>query len=37
MGQGVPQDYVIAHMWFSLAVMGGCKDAVKARDMAAAR
>jgi uncharacterized protein len=37
MGQGVPQDYVSAHMWFSLAVTGGHKDAMKARDMAAAK
>jgi TPR repeat protein len=36
-GQGVPQDYVKAHMWFNLAAAGGHKNAVKARDMTAAR
>jgi hypothetical protein len=37
MGQGVPQDYVIAHMWFNLAAARGHKNAVKVRDMVAAR
>ena len=27
-GQGVPQDYVQAHMWFNLAVAPGNKGAV---------
>jgi uncharacterized protein len=37
MGQGVPQDYVIAHMWFNLAASGGHKNAVQGRDMVAAK
>jgi TPR repeat protein len=38
-GLGVPQDYVIAHMWLNLVAVGmnGDKDAVKARDMVAAK
>ena len=36
-GQGVPQDYVRAHMWFNLAATKGDKDAVKNRDIAAAK
>ena len=36
-GQGVPQDYVIAHMWFNLAAARGKKNAVKARDIVAAQ
>jgi uncharacterized protein len=36
-GGGVPQDYVIAHMWFNLAAASGDKDAVKARDVVAAK
>jgi uncharacterized protein len=36
-GRGVPQDYVLAHMWYNLAAVSGDKDAVKARDMVAAR
>jgi hypothetical protein len=36
-GQGVPQDYVQAHMWFSLAALAGDPDAVKSRDLVAAR
>ncbi len=31
-GQGVPQDYVQAHMWFNLAGAQGDKEAAKARD-----
>jgi hypothetical protein len=27
-GQGVPQDYVLAHMWFSLAAAEGNDKAV---------
>ena len=27
-GQGVPQDYVLAHMWFNLSGSNGDKDAV---------
>ena len=36
-GEGVPQDYVTAHMWFNLAAASGNKDAVKARDIVAAQ
>jgi len=36
-GQGVPQDYVVAHVWFSLAVVAGSKDAPKNRALVAAR
>ena len=28
----LPQDYVLAHMWFSLAASGSNEDAVKQRD-----
>jgi TPR repeat protein len=31
-GQGVPQDYVPAHMWFDLAAAQGEKDATELRD-----
>ena len=31
-GQGVPQDYVLAHMWMNLAAAKGVKEAVKNRD-----
>ncbi len=34
-GQGVPQDYVLAHMWFNLAGAQGDKKARKDRDLAA--
>jgi len=36
-GLGVPQDYVMAHMWFSLAAAQAHEDAIKIRDMVAAR
>jgi len=36
-GQGVPQDYVCAHMWFDLAAAHGEKDAAKKRDTVAQR
>ena len=32
---GVPQDYVLAHMWFNLSAAQGNGDAVKNRDIAA--
>ena len=32
-GQGVPQDYVSAHMWWNLAGSNGNKDAVKNRNI----
>ena len=35
-GQGVPQDYVQAHMWFSLSVALGDPVGTKNRDRAAA-
>ncbi len=34
-GQGVPQDYVQAHMWVNLAATQGREDARKARDILA--
>ena len=34
-GQGVPQDYVLAHMWFNLSAAQGNDDGVKSRDRAA--
>ena len=34
-GQGVPQDYVLAHMWFSLSGAQGEKYAPINRDLAA--
>ena len=36
-GQGVPQDYVSAHMWYSLAAAKGLTDAAKERDMVASQ
>jgi uncharacterized protein len=37
-GHGVPQDYVLAHMWFNLAAAAGIiKGAVEDRDMVAAK
>jgi uncharacterized protein len=35
-GEGVPQDYAAAHMWFNLAAASGNKNAVKARNIVAA-
>ena len=32
-GQGVPQDYVSAHMWFNLLGSSGDKDCVKNRNL----
>ena len=32
LGQGVPQDNVVAYMWTNLAVSQGGEDAVKIRD-----
>jgi TPR repeat protein len=34
-GLGVPQDYVVAHMWFNLAAARGDKDAAKNREIVA--
>jgi hypothetical protein len=42
-GQGVPQDYVRAHMWFNIAAAAAgasdvsVRDAIKWRDLVAAR
>jgi TPR repeat protein len=36
-GRGVPQDYISAHMWFSLAAAGGNGDAEKNRENVAAK
>jgi hypothetical protein len=36
-GNGVPQDYVQAHMWFNLAGVQGDEDATKKRDIVAAK
>ena len=32
-GQGVPQDYVSAHMWFNFSSANGDKDAIKNRKL----
>jgi TPR repeat protein len=34
-GEGVPQDYVLAHMWFNLAAAQGNEDARQNRDSVA--
>ncbi len=34
-GQGVPQDYVRAHMWLNLAAANGNANAAKGRDITA--
>ncbi len=34
-GQGVPQDYVRAHMWWNLTASTGDEDAIKNRDIVA--
>lgn len=36
-GQGVPQDYIQAHLWLSLAAASGEKDANKFRELLAAK
>ncbi len=36
-GQGVLQDYVLAHMWLNLAAAQGDDDAKKARDLLASK
>lgn len=36
-GQGVPQDNVLAHMWFNLAAANGNANAAKNRDIVAAK
>ena len=36
-GEGVPQDFVSAHMWFSLAATRGAKKAQENRDIAASK
>jgi TPR repeat protein len=36
-GQGVPQDYVKAHMWFNLSAAQGEQDAAEHRDKVAQR
>jgi len=36
-GEGVPQDYVKAHMWVNLAGAKGDEEAIKARDSIAER
>ncbi len=32
-GQGVPKDYVLAHMWANLAAAQGNENAIKSRDI----
>ena len=32
-GQGIPQDYVLAHMWWSISGSNGYKDAVTNRNI----
>ena len=34
-GQGVPQDYVQAHMWLNLAAASGRQDAIEVRNVVA--
>ena len=34
-GEGIPEDYVLAHMWLNLAGAGGYKDAIEGRDLVA--
>ena len=34
-GEGVPQDYVQAHMWFNMAAANGHEDGRKNRDIVA--
>ena len=34
-GQGVPEDYVRAHMWFNLSASTGHENAIKNRDIVA--
>ena len=36
-GQGVPQDYIQAHMWFNLAGASGDADGIKERDAIAGK
>jgi hypothetical protein len=36
-GQGVPQDYVAAHMWLNLAAAQGNANASESRDIVANR
>ena len=36
-GEGVPQDYVQPYMWFNLVAAHGDADAVKNRDIVAAK
>jgi uncharacterized protein len=36
-GQGVPQNYVLAHMWANLATANGLQLASATRDLAAAK
>ena len=36
-GNGVPQDYIRAHMWWNLAASSGNKDAVSGRDAVSKR
>ncbi|MBT7311435.1 sel1 repeat family protein, partial [bacterium] len=37
LGNGVAQDYVLAHMWLNLSVAQGHKDAREGRDLVAER
>ena len=36
-GKGVPQDYVLAHMWFNLSAAQGDEKAVEHRDIVAGK
>jgi TPR repeat protein len=36
-GLGVPEDYVLAHIWYNLAAATGMKEAVANRDSVAAK
>ena len=36
-GEGVPQDIILAHMWFNLSAALGAADATENRDLAASQ
>jgi TPR repeat protein len=36
-GRGISQDYVQAHLWWNLAAVGGREDAIRYRDLVAAK
>ena len=36
-GQGVPQNYILAHMWINLSAAQANQKAIQARDMVASK